>query len=524
MGADCFRSPGTYTGNAFADFLFGVPFSGQRTFPFGLFGTFQRNQDVFAEDTWKASRRLTLIAGIRYELIHPATSMYNQFASVSSTANQVVVSSEPQGQLNTTSQPEMPYILPVYQSRIVPSSQLGLPPSLVFGNNHDFGPRLGAAYDAGHGLAVRVGYGIFQTLQSGNTPNQMINNPPFTGIESPTNSTPLATKTISTLFPPLSPANVTLGPVAFGGFDPHQPTPYIQQWNFSLQKVVHRVISVEAMYLGNKGTHLNFNIPTNVPNLGPGAIQANRPNTFFANGVYFTDGGSSSYNALQTIAEIRSWRGLYVLASYVWGKSIDSQSSDLANSTAVQDPNNLKAERGISSFNIASRFTLASVYEIPLLKKRAGIAANLLGGWSISNIITVQSGPVFTPTLSTNPANTGTTERPNRIGNGALPNPTVNLWFDPTAFTVPPAYTYGNSARDVLTGPGLKNWDVSLFKTFALPWREGMKIQFRGEMYNFTNTPPFGLPVATIQTPATVGKVLTAGAARSGQLVLKILF
>jgi len=86
------------------------------------------------------------------------------------------------------------------------------------------------------------------------------------------------------------------------------------------------------------------------------------------------------------------------------------------------------------------------------------------------------------------------------------------------------AYTYGNSARDVLTGPGLKNWDISLLKDCKLPWREAAKLQFRGEMYNFTNTPPFGLPVANIQTTATLGRVLSAGPARSAQLVLKAIF
>src|SRR5262249_10167902 len=190
----------------------------------------------------------------------------------------------------------------------------------------------------------------------------------------------------------------------------------------------------------------------------------------------------------------------------------------------VQDPNNMRAERGISTFNVASRFTFASTYAIPLLRQRLGLVHNVLGGWSLSTIITVQSGPPFTPSLSTNPSNTGTPNRPNRIADGSLPDPTINRWFDAAAFVLPAAYTYGNSGRDVLTGPGLANWDISLFKDFRLPWREGTKVQFRGEMYNFTNTPPFGLPVTNIQSPATVGKVLRAGPARSAQLVLKVLF
>jgi hypothetical protein len=521
-----FSFTGAYTGNAFADYMYGVPFSGTRAFPLSLFGVFQRNQDVFAQDTWRISRRFTLIGGIRYDLIHPFTAVNNTFAAVNLAQDKIVVASNAQGQIDTTAQLSTLYILPIYQSRIVPSSQLGLPRSLVYTNTHDFAPRLGAAYDPGHGIAVRGGYGIFHLLDFSNgVPAVSQNNSaPFLASETPNNTTPVPTKTIATFFPPLSPGTLSLLPAAFAEFSPNLPTPYSQQWNLSVQKVVHRVISLQAAYVGNKGTHLLLSVPTNVPNPGPGAIQANRPNTFWAQGALASDTGNSSYNALQTTAEVRAWHGFYVLGSYVWGKSLDTESTDGPTASSMQDPNNVNGERAISSFNIASRFTFASTYEIPFFRTGSALVRNVLGGWSISNIIIVQSGPPFTPTISTDPANTGTPERPNRIGSGIRPNPTISRWFDAAAFTVPSAYTYGNSARDILTGPGLRDWDVSLFKDFKLRWRERMKVQFRGEMYNFTNTPPFGLPQTNIQTPATVGRVLTAGAARSAQLVLKVLF
>jgi len=522
-GRGAFTFTGTYSGNAFADYLYGTPFTGTRNFPLDLFGTFQQNQDAFAQDTWKVSRRLTLIGGIRYDLIHPIVPLHNVFASVNPSLNQIVVASNSLGQINTTSQQVTPIILPLFQSLIVPSSKVGLPPSLMYTNTDDFAPRLGVAFDAGHGFVLRTGYGVFYTLQNGNLEAAgEILNPPFTASETPTNTTPVPTKTIGTLFPPLSPGSVTLAPVSFTNLDPNQPTPYVQQWNFSLQKVVSRVISVQASYVGSKGTHLNFALPVNIPNPGPGAIQPNRPNPFFASGNYINDTGTSSYNALQTVAEIRSWHGLYVIASYAWGKSLDNQSAD-ASTSSVQDPNNVRAEWGISSFNIASRFTLASTYEIPFFRTRSGLVGNLLGAWSMSNIVTAQSGMPFTPTLSTDPANTGTPERPNRIASGGLPNPSINLWFNVPAFTVPAAHTYGNTARNILNGPGFADWDFSLFKDFKLSRHEGMKLQFRGELYNFTNTPAFGLPVSNIQA-ATAGKILSAGSARSVQLVLKVIF
>ena len=523
-GRGSFTFTGVYTGNAFADYLYGVPFTAERTFPLNLFGTFQRNQDAFVQDTWKVARRLTLIGGLRYDLFHPIVPLHNVFASVDPALNQIIVASNSQGQINTTSQQVTQIILPLFQSLIIPSSKVGLPPSLMTTNKHDFAPRLGAAYDAGHDFVVRAGYGIFYPLQNGNAEAAgEILNPPFFSGELPTNTTPFPAKTIANLFPPISPGSLSLAPVTVTLLNPSQPTPYIQEWNVSLQKVIRRIISVQASYVASKGTHLEFALPINIPDPGPGNIQANRPNPFFASGTYINDTGTSSYNALQMVAEIRSWHGLYVIGAFTWGKSLDNQSAD-ASTSSVQDPNNVRAEWGISSFNIARRFTVASTYEVPFLRSRRGLLGSVLGAWSLSNIVTAQSGMPFTPALSTDPANTGTPERPDRIENGGLSDPTINEWFNVAAFRVPAAYTYGNSGRNILNGPGLVDWDGSLFKNFILSSSpEGMRAQFRGELYNITNTPAFGLPVLNIQTP-TAGRILSAGSARSIQLVLKFIF
>jgi hypothetical protein len=149
----------------------------------------------------------------------------------------------------------------------------------------------------------------------------------------------------------------------------------------------------------------------------------------------------------------------------------------------------------------------------------------VLGGWSLSSIVTLQTGPVFTPGLSTDPANTGTVMRPNRNGKrGSLSHPTIQQWFDVSAFPVPAAYTYGNAGRNILTGPGLKDWDAGLFKSFSFSRlsREA-KIEFRGEFFNATNTPAFGLPDGDVQD-ATAGRVLSAGSPREAQLSVKVAF
>ena len=314
---------------------------------------------------------------------------------------------------------------------------------------------------------------------------------------------------------------MVLVPPSFFQIQATQPDPYVQEWNFTIQKSLG-ALSLQAAYVGSKGTDLTFAAPVNVPPPGPGAIQARRQNTFFAGGTYTNNTGTSSYNALQMTAETRGWRGLYLIGSFSWGKSMDLQSSDYQGSP-VQDPTNYRAEWGVSDFNAAARFTGASTYQIPFLAKRKGLLGGALGGWSVSNIITFQSGSFFTPSISTDPANNGTTKRPNQIADGTLPDPTISQWFNVAAFAVPPNYTYGNSARNVLTGPGTRNWDFALFKSFRLGGWEAGRLQFRGEFFDFTNTPKFGNPTTNIQSSAA-GRILSSGAQRSVRFLVKFLF
>ena len=185
----------------------------------------------------------------------------------------------------------------------------------------------------------------------------------------------------------------------------------------------------------------------------------------------------------------------------------------------------MREEYGVSDFNLASRFTSAVTYELPRFARGNMIFRNVLGSWSVSSIVILQTGPVFTPTLSTDPANTGTVMRPNRIGSrGRLSDRTIQQWFDVSAFPVPAPYTYGDARRNVLTGPGMKDWDAGLFKSFSLSdLSQSAKVEFRGEFFNATNTPAFGLPDANVQD-ATAGRVLSAGSPREAQLSIKLAF
>lgn len=514
---------GTYTGDAFADFLYGLPYQAYRDFPRNLFGQYQQSQDVFFQDTWKLTARLTAILGVRYDLIHPWTALGNEKASTNIVLNKIIVASNSAGQINTNNQQVTQYVLPIFQSMIVPSSEVGLGPSLVQPDNDAFAPRIGLTYDLGHGFVARTGYGIFYPLPNQNEASVGSINPPFIVDElSNFNTTPIPTKTTANMFSPLTPGNIVLSPLTFWQFDPYEPDPYIQEWNFTLQKVVGKVLSLQAAYVGSKGTHLNYALPINIPQPGAGTIQARRFNTFWGAGDVYENTSYSNYNALQVSAETRSWHGLYLLGGYTWSKSLDIGSTDVGDSP--ENPYDLRNEYGRSDFNVPSRFTLSMTYDLPFLRNRRDVLSDALGGWRVANIITLQSGLPFTPTIATDQANTGTSQRPNRIGSGTLANPTINEWFNVSAFAVPAQYTYGTSGRNILNGPPLSDWDFSLFKTFLLSRaHEGIQAQFRGEFFNLTNTPYFGLPVTNIQT-GTAGRILSAGSPRVVQLVMKILF
>lgn len=524
-----FSFTGTYTGNGFADFLLGYPFGGSRDFPRNLFGNFSRDQALYIQDNWKLSRSVSLNLGLRYALLHPITALHNQMASVEPALNRIVVASTPSGVMNTNAQQVSSILFPLFSNQIIPSSKAGLPPTLRHTDYNNFDPRLGLAWDAGHGFVWRMGYAIVHSEEEGNrNVSEGIVNPPFIADAlAQFNTTPAPSFTIANLFPPIA-SQYSLGPLSYFSLDPNRPFPYFQQWNVTLQKVLGQVVSVEAAYVGSKGTDLPFSYLLNVPSPGPGGIQSRRPYPVFGPGTYIINADNNIYHALQTKAEIRGWKGLNLLATYTWSKGLDEQPQGTSETeyASIQNPAcQVVCERGLDSLNVTNRFTLGGVYSLPFLKNRTDAVGEVLGDWRITSILTAQSGFPFTPTISTDPANTGTSMRPDRIGNGAIPNPTIDRWFNPADFAVPAPFTFGNSGVNILTGPGLIDWDFGLFKDFSLGrLREGSHLEFRAEFFNFTNTPSFSNPSANIQS-STAGRIFsTSDNPREIQFALKLYF
>ncbi|MBC7927579.1 MAG: hypothetical protein H7039_18185, partial [Bryobacteraceae bacterium] len=252
---------------------------------------------------------------------------------------------------------------------------------------------------------------------------------------------------------------------------------------------------------------------------------------------YNVSDGLSSYHSLQATLERRFAGGLGFLSAYTWAHSIDNVANQFGggdNGPFPQDRRFRSLDRGDSSFDIRHRFVHSTNYALPIGKGRkfdlGSVWANtVLGGWDMNAIITAQTGLAFTPVLANGVSNAGAS-RPDRYKSGEIDNPTPQRWYDTSlgtaasgaAWGTPAQFTYGNSARNILRGPGRFNIDYSLFKDFSP--RENWKLQFRAESFNLANTPQFDLPNSSVGSPAAGTITSIVGNPRQLQLGLRLSF
>jgi hypothetical protein len=293
---------------------------------------------------------------------------------------------------------------------------------------------------------------------------------------------------------------------------------YTTQWNLFLQRELPGAFVLDVGYVGTKGTKLQQAKYVNAPLPGPESIQPRRPFPDFDLVFWNEQSGFSNYHAFQAKLERRFTAGLTLMASFTWAKSIDLDSSTTSTGT---NPYDFSLDHGLSDFDSPRVFTVSSVYELPFFKGRKGVVHQVLGGWNVGNIINLRDGYPFTPGWSGDSANTGLGSRPNRTCSGTLDNPTIDRWFDTSCFGAPTPFTYGNSGRNILRGPGVFNWDAGVHKDFSLS--ERFRLQFRTEFFNLLNHPNFGLPQATINA-GTPGVISSAAPGRIIQFALKLYY
>jgi hypothetical protein len=300
------------------------------------------------------------------------------------------------------------------------------------------------------------------------------------------------------------------------------PSPYLESWNFTIEREIGKGVVIETSYTGSKGTHLGRKYDVNQEIRTPSYVL--RPYNGYGDIEYYTFGGNSSYNAGTVTVRKRISNGLFFRANYTYGKSIDSNSGlNYAGAGGYQGAQNsldLAAERGLSDFDARHVFSMNFAYMLPF----RGMA--LIRGWQLAGSGTARSGQPFTPQYSGPNSDLAEATRPDRLLNGSVANPSPTMWFNLNAFVPVPdsAFRYGNSGRNILEGPGMAAINLSLSKTFQI--RERFKAQFRWEGFNTLNRANFQVPADTLDkaNAGTITNTLSNVPGRQMQLGLRCSF
>jgi len=494
-------------------------------------------QEYFVQDDWKASRRLTLNAGVRWTLNFPSTEVDNQGAV-----------------FNLKTQ-QLDYL-----------GKNGYPHTARELHWHDFGPRFGLSYVLQDKTVLRAGYGLVWIEQTGITTPFTVPQFPFLQTTSQRTLDNINPAFVLSSGPSVVPIPLTpdagLGQGVFT-VNRDLGSGYAQQWNLAIQRELTRNMSFEVAYVGSHITHVG--IPdVNINQLTVDQLATGSPllqkvtNPFFGEiprssslgdptiaagqllkpfpefltvAPYRNNVGSTVYHGFEAKLEQRLSHGLSYLVSYTHSKLIDTASSVFDASVLtgpianfpVADSFNLRRERDSSTGDIPNVFVASSTWEIPVGRGHnlnpPGVWGALANGWQVTGIVLLQSGMPFAITQTTNFnafAGFGV-QRPNVVASPNLPSDQRSpaKWFNTGAFEEAPQFTLGNSSRNPVRGPNYRDADIALIKHTRL--REQMDLEFRAEIFNLTNTPAFAQPNGVLppstQTSKSAFGTITATAA-----------
>ncbi len=311
--------------------------------------------------------------------------------------------------------------------------------------------------------------------------------------------------------------------------DPKFLVPTTQTYSLGVQRELVQGTAVSISYVGTRGTHLERARDINQPlpvsgfdfdtrlNARTIPTELIRPFKGFGSIRQHETTSSSTYHSLQATLQRRFSKGLLFESSYTWSRAITDASGF---GETPQNAYNLKAERGPAGFDRTQMLILNYIYELPFFRDRSKVTGKLLGGWQVSGITQFQGGVPLN--LSITGATIGLATRPNVKSGASSEGPqTVQQWFNTGAFEAPTAGFFGNAGRNILRGPGIHNWDASLFKTFAASDR--VNIQFRAEAFNLFNHRNLD-GVVTQFGAGNFGQVTSARTARVVQMGLKVEF
>jgi len=500
------KAPATGIGNSFASFLLDLPNEYGRDLP-GIFPTFRQTQlFTYFQDKWQVTPKLTLDLGLRHEIYFaPTAAVPAGFSNY-----------DPDG------------------NRLLLSGKGGNPGDLGVGTRlKSFAPRTGLAYRLTEKTVVRAAFGI--TIDPSYPDDKWAYNYPvkqnnaFLPLDSYS-----AAGSMAAGFPPPLPVVIP-----DSGIIANAPTAqayviipaglrqaYIEAWNLAVQRQLPGNFALEAAYVGNHAVGILNRVNLNAGQI-PGKGAAGQPlNARFgrkADTIGWARMGGN-YNGLQVKLDRRYANGFALTTAYTFSKSINFADD---NGTLLI-PVNFRMNRGRANFDRAHMYVQSFIYDVPAGPGKrwlsSGLAGRILGGWQFNGVLSGYTGTPMTFTYSTASLNApGNNQRANVNGTPSVlgnVGPGVK-WFDTSVFSFPAANTFGNAARNTLSGPGYVNLDLSLIKRFQ--FTERWRMELRAETFNFTNTPHFNNPSSALDS-TQFGEVRSAFGERQVQLGLKLIF
>ena len=580
-----FSFSGAFSGNDYADFLLGYAHQYQE---FAIKSAGQWNSTspfAYVQDNWRASHRLTLNLGLRWDGI-PHTyeangNMGNFYPNLYNPADAAIFASSPSGTNYNLISPSSPALgsspvaalagIPFYLNGIGIAGKNGIPKGLVDNTWDAFGPRIGFAFDlTGRGQTIlRGGFGTMYERIQGNDMYNAANNSPF-NVNLNINNVLLSDPHIGALAGEGNFSGANTIPVSsIVGLNRNYKVPTSYQYSFGVQQALGHNAVFSLSYVGNQNRFQSYTQETNLPptTVLPGLACGNATpapaacagitgittpfNAFvgfpgFSSVQLAYTGANSHYNSLQAEVHGRVTRDLQLQAAYTYSQSVDGTTGNLGGGDSfdldhVSDPYvGWRGDIGPSPFDRRHIGFVNFVYQIPLLRNSShSVLKATVGGWELSGIVTAQSGT---------PLNIGCTSscgagysavanlfpggdvlsRPDIVGPVSYPK-TVASWFNTTSFAAPPPGQFGNLGFNALRGPGRQNWNLSLFKEFMINEDRGSHIEFRAESFNTWNHTQFGGPgqnggISTNLGASNFGAITAAFDPRVFQLGLKLVY